>query len=129
MDSAACLIDGASPAALLSKTDDAGNAAWLKFSGIGIPAGQVVHVAIATTEGESMPAFRERCGKVPGFPRNLFDVIEPSSNLYFVPLMLALNNAHRGTGHIGDLCELIGENPEEAVRKLGTRVASVVDTH
>jgi hypothetical protein len=129
LDSAACLVDGVTPSEILSKTDDAGNAAWLKFSGTGMPAGQVVHVAIATAEGESLPAFRERCGKVPGFPRNLFDVVAPSGNLYYVPLMLALNNAHRGTGHIGDFCELIGENPEEAVKKLGTRVASVVDTH
>jgi hypothetical protein len=128
VDSAACRVDGVAPADILSRTDDAGNAAWLKFSGSGIPAGQVVHVAIATTEGESLLAFRKRCEAVPGFPHSAFDVIEPSSNPFFVPLMLSLNNAHRGTGHIGDFCELIGENPEAAVKKLGTRVASVVDT-
>ena len=52
--------------------------------------------------------------------------MEPSANLFFVPLMVSLNNAHRGTGHIGDFCELIGENPEEAIKKLGNSVAAVV---
>ena len=43
-----------------------------------------------------------------------------------MPLMLSLNGANRGTGHIGDFCELIAENPEAAVKKLGTSVAAVV---
>ena len=128
-DSAACLVDGRAPADILSEADAAGNAAWLKFSGSGIPAGQVVHVAIATSEGEPLATFRTRCEKVPGFPKNLFDVIEPSANPFFVPVMMSLNNARGGTGHIGDFCELIGENPEEAVKKLGTRVAAVVGSH
>jgi hypothetical protein len=129
VDSVPCQVDGRAPADILSEADAAGNAAWLKFSGTGIPAGQVVHVAIATSEGEPLSTFRSRCLKVPGFPKNLFDVIEPSANPFFVPLMLSLNNAKSGTGHIGDFCELIGENPEEAVKKLGTRVAAVVGSH
>ena len=124
--SADCLVDGRAPADILSETDADGNAAWLKFSGAGIPAGQVVHVAMATTEGESLAAFRTRCAKVPGFPSNLFDVMEPSANPYFVPLMLSLNSANRGTGHIGDLCELAAPALEEALTKLGKNVAAVV---
>jgi hypothetical protein len=125
-DSAACLVDGRAPADILREVDGTGNAAWLKFPGGGIPAGQVVHVAIATSEGESLSAFRTRCSKINGFPGNLFDVMGPSANPYFVPLMLSLNGGNRGTGHIGDFCELIAENPEEAIKKLGTKVAAVV---
>ena len=125
-NSAACQVDGRSPADILSESDAAGNAAWLKFPGGGIPAGQVVHVSIATAEGESLSAFRTRCSKINGFPGNLFDVMGPSANLYFKPLMLTLNAANRGTGHMGDFCELIAENPEDAVTKLGKSVAAVV---
>ena len=50
----------------------------------------------------------------------------PSQNAYFGPLTAALNAAHRGTGAMGDLCELIGDSPEEAIKKLGTSVAGVL---
>ena len=68
VDSAACLVDGRSPTDIFTETDAPGAAAWLKFAGPGIKPAQVVHVAIATSEGESLDAFRTRCGEVPGFP-------------------------------------------------------------
>jgi hypothetical protein len=126
LDSPACLVDGRKPTDIFLETDAAGAAAWLNFAGPGIKPAQLLHVAIATSETESLAAFRTRCGEVPGFPRTLFDVMAPSQNAYFGPLTAALSAAHRGTGAMGDLCELIGASPEEAIKKLGTSVAGVL---
>jgi hypothetical protein len=124
-----CLVDGRNPTDIFLETDTSGNAAWLNFGGTGIRPGQLLHVAIATSEGEDINAFRTRCGKVPGFPMALFDVMAPSPNTYFTPLTTALNNAHRGTGSMGDFCELIGQKPEAAMMKLGNSVAGVLGGH
>jgi len=126
LDSAACLVDGRKPTDIFLETDASGAAAWLNFAGPGIIPAQILHVAIATSETESLAAFRARCGEVPGFPRTLFDVMAPSQNAYFGPLTAALNAAHRGTGAMGDLCDLIGDSPEEEIKKLGTKVAGVL---
>lgn len=126
LGSAACLIDGRPLADVLLETRSDGNLAWLNFTEGGIRPEQVVHVAIATREGETVDAFRKRCGMVPGFPLNLFDVMAPAGNAYFTPLMLALNAAHRGVGHTGDFCELIGSSPQDAIKRLGNSVAAVV---
>jgi hypothetical protein len=125
----ACQIDGRAPADLLEQTDADGGLTWLKFAGGSIRPEQVVHLAIATSEGESLDAFRARCGAVPGFPRNLFDVIAPSPNGYFTPLMASIDAAHAGTGHSGDFCGLIGSSPDDAIKALGTGVAAVAGTH
>jgi hypothetical protein len=129
LDSPGCLVDGRQPSDIFLETDSAGNAAWLNFAGPGIKQGQLLHVAIATREGEDLTAFRARCAEVPGFPLTLFDVMAPSPNSYFSPLATVLNNAHRGTGSIGDFCELIGEKPEAAMMKLGNSVAGVLGAH
>jgi hypothetical protein len=126
MDSPDCLIDGRRPTDIFLEKDANMNAAWLKFAGRGIKPSQVLHVAVATTESESLDAFRTRCGQVPGFPRTLFDVMSPSQNRYFGPLMAELNAVNRGTGNMGDFCELIGERPDAAIMKLGTGVAGVL---
>jgi len=126
IEGAACLVDGRKPTDIFLETDASGAAAWLNFAGPGIKPEQIIHVAIATSESESLAAFRARCGEVPGFPRTLFDVMAPSQNAYFGPLTAALNAAHRGTGAMGDLCELIGGSPEDAIKKLGTSVAGVL---
>ena len=126
LNSQACLVDGRRPADIFLETDADGNAAWLNFQGPGIKAGQLLHVAIATREGEDLAAFRKRCADVPGFPLTLFDVMAPSPNAYFTPLADVLNSAHRGTGSIGDFCELIGQKPEAAMMKLGNSVAGVL---
>jgi hypothetical protein len=122
--SADCMVDGRSPADIFTETDSSGAATWLNFAGPGINAAQVLHVSIATSEGESLGAFRTRCGEVPGMPRWAFDVMAPSSNQFFTPLMAALNAAHPGTGSMGDFCELIGEKPDAAVKRLGISVAT-----
>jgi hypothetical protein len=129
LDSPACLIGGRKPSDIFLETDASGAAAWLNFGGPGIKPGQLLHVAIATSELEDLTAFRTRCGNVPGFPRTLFDVMAPSPNAYFAPLTAALNAAHRGTGSIGDMCELIGEKPDAAIKKLGNSVAGVIGAH
>jgi hypothetical protein len=126
MESPACLVDGRKPTDIFLETDASGAAAWLNFAGPGIKPAQLLHVAIATSETESLDAFRTRCGEVPGFPRTLFDVMAPSQNAYFGPLTATLSAAHRGTGAMGDLCELIGGSPEDAIKKLGTNVAGVL---
>jgi hypothetical protein len=126
LDSAACLIDGRKPSDIFLDTNDDGTAAWLNFNGAGMKPGQLLHVAIATSENEDLGSFRTRCAKVPGFPATLFDVMAPSQNQYFTPLAGALNAAHRGTGSIGDFCELIGEMPDAAIMRLGQSVAGVL---
>lgn len=129
MDSPACLVGGRRPTDIFTETDADGAAAWLKFAGPGISPKRVLHVAIATTEGESLSSFRSRCGEVPGLPKTFFDVMAPSPNAYFKPLTDALNAANPGTGSRGDFCELIGQNPELAVKKLGNSVAGVIGSH
>jgi hypothetical protein len=131
LGSPVCLVDGRTPTDIFLEVDSStGNAKWLDFQGNGgIKPGQLLHVAIATKEQEDLPSFRKRCSDVPGFPLTLFDVMAPSPNAYFTPLTTALNAAHRGTGSIGDFCELIGEKPEAAMMKLGNSVAGVLGAH
>jgi hypothetical protein len=129
MESADCLVGGRRPTDIFTEKAADGTAAWLKFAGEGISPQRVIHVSIATTESEGIDVFRTRCGKVPGFPKTSFDVMAPSPNAYFKPLADALNAANRGTGSMGDFCELIGSAPELAVKKLGNGVASVLGSH
>ncbi len=123
LGSAACQVNGRDPAQIFEQTNSDGTATWLAFSGQGIRPEKIVQVAIATSEGEDLTAFRTRCKKVSGFPENLFDVIAPSPNLYFGPLMSALNGAHGGTGQTGDFCDLVGDS--EAIAALGRRIATL----
>jgi hypothetical protein len=125
----ACNVDGRSPADIFAETDPYGNAAWLSFTSGGIPTGQVVHVSVATSEGESETAFTTRCKAVAGFPTSVLDVIGPSSNAYFTPLMQGLNAAHSGTGHSGDFCTLLGSKAADAIATLGSGVAALAVSH
>ena len=68
LDSPACLVDGRKPTDIFLETDASGAAAWLNFAGPGIKPAQLLHVSIATSESESLDAFRKRCGEVPVFP-------------------------------------------------------------
>jgi hypothetical protein len=121
-----CLVDGRNPTDIFTAKNADGTAAWLNFNGTGIYPEQILHVAIATKELEDLTSFRTRCAAVPGFPKTLFDVIAPSQNAYFTPLAMSLNSANRGTGSIGDFCELIGEKPDAAMMRLGQNVASAL---
>lgn len=122
----ACAVDGRQLSQLLTETDAGGALTWLQFAGgQRIQPGRVVHVSIATSEGEELTAFRTRCAEVPGFPRNLFDVIAPSPAPYFEPLMAAIRTIGGGNAHAADFCELIGSSPEEAIKRLGNGVAAV----
>ena len=127
MGTSACLVQGRDPTELFRATDSDGSASWLAFAGPGITPDRIVHVAIATSEGEDINTFRKRCGDLPGFPPNLFDVISPSPVPYFGPLTDALNSAHRGTGQMGDFCALVGS--DDAIRALGAKVASFAVGH
>jgi hypothetical protein len=130
LPSDACNVNGRSPPDIFLDTDDTGGVTWLSFSsGTSISPSQVVQVAIATAEGQSEADFETKCKAVTGFPLSLFDVIGPSANLYFTPLMAALNAAHPGTGQSGDFCQLIGSMPTAAIQKLGSSVAALATTH
>jgi hypothetical protein len=120
-----CLVDGRAPNDVFTDVAADGSLTWLKYPVGTLRPEQVVQVAIATTEGEPIDTFRKRCAAIPGFPKNLFDVIAPSDNSYFTPLMQDLNSAHRGTGAIGDFCSLIGAKPDDAIHALGNSVAAV----
>jgi hypothetical protein len=128
LGTSACMVDGQDPSAVFEAVNADGTASWLAFNGVGIRPEQIVQVAVATSEGEDLTTFRTRCGKVPGFPTNLFSVIAPSPNAYFGPLMSSLNNVHRGTGQRGDFCELIGGSPD-AIKLLGKSIASLAASH
>jgi hypothetical protein len=125
----ACNVNGRSPSDIFLDTDGNGNASWLSFTSGGLPPTQIVQVAIATAEGQSETDFETKCKAVQGFPLNLFDVIGPSPNLYFTPLMAALNAANPGTGQSGDFCQLIGSSPDAAIRALGNSVAALASSH
>jgi hypothetical protein len=127
LGTAACLVDERDPAQIFLETNPDGTAAWLSYTGAGMRPDHIVQVAIATSEGEDISTFHKRCADLPGFPPNLFDVIAPSPNAYFGPLIDTLNSAHRGTGQRGDFCELVGS--DTAIQALGQRVASLAVTH
>jgi hypothetical protein len=128
LPSDACNFDGRSPTDIFLDTDSYGGASWLSFTSGSISPAKIVQVAIATSEGESESAFVTRCQMIPGFPQNDFDVIGPSPNAYFTPLMAALNAANPGTGQSGDFCTLIGTKADTTMRSLASSVASLA-TH
>jgi len=129
LPSDACNVNGRSPTDIFLDTDGNGGVTWLSFASGSIPPSRVVQVAIATAEGQSEADFQTKCKAVTGFPLNLFDVIGPSQNVYFTPLMAALNAANPGTGQSGDFCQLIGTMPTAAIQKLGSSVAALATSH
>ncbi|MES1205548.1 MAG: hypothetical protein ABUS79_06385 [Pseudomonadota bacterium] len=125
----ACNVDGRSPADIFLDTNPDGGVSWLSFSNGSILPEQVVQVSIATSEGESQSSFETRCAALPGFPRNLLDVMAPSQNAFFTPLMTALNAVHPGTGHGADFCALIDAKAPENIIALGSSVAALATSH
>ncbi|HEX3903756.1 MAG TPA: hypothetical protein VH853_13025 [Polyangia bacterium] len=124
-----CSINGQSLPNVFLSTDSNANATWLSFASAGIPPSRVVQVSIATSEGQSETDFETHCKAVPGFPLNDLDVIGPSPNAYFTPLMAALNAANPGTGQSGDFCTLIGSKPDAAIKALGNSVAALASSN
>ena len=130
LPSDACNVNGRSPTDIFLDTDGNGGVTWLSFSGgTSISPSQVVQVAIATAEGQSQSDFETTCKAVTGFPLNVLDDIGPSPNLYFTPLLAALNAANPGTGQSADFCQLIGSMPTAAIQKLGASVATLATSH
>ena len=127
----ACNVDGRSPTDIFTETDGNGNAAWLAFTNGGIPPAQVVQLSVATSEMQSSAVFEAACKAVPGFPAADIDIIGPSSNAFFTPLMSALNAAHAGTGHSGDFCTLVGSGDPatNALNALADSVAALAASH
>jgi hypothetical protein len=129
LGSSACNVDGRSPTDIFLDTDPGGGVSWLSFANGSILPEQVVQVSVATREGESETDFTTRCSGLPGFPRNLLDVMAPSQNAYFTPLMNALNAAHPGTGQAADFCDLIDSKAPQNIVALGSRVAALATSH
>jgi hypothetical protein len=130
LPSDACNVNGRSPTDIFLDKDSSGGVTWLSFSsGTSISPSQVVQVAIATAEGQSQTDFETRCKAVTGFPNGVLDDIGPSPNLYFTPLMAALNAANSGTGQSADFCQLIGSMPAAAIQQLGSSVATLATSH
>lgn len=122
-----CQIGGRSPADIFTASAPDGTASWLHYASGGMPVQQIVHVAIATTEGESPDGFIQRCSGVNGFPKALLDVMEPSPTSYFKPLLAALNAANPGTGQSADLCDLLGElQPDSTVHPVMDRLVDSI---
>ncbi len=129
LGSSDCNVNGRSPADIFLDTNADGTASWLAFSSGGIRPEQIVHVAIATSEGQSENDFATACTALPGFPPNLLDVMAPSPNAYFGPLADALNAAHPGTGQVADFCSLIDGNAAVNIATLGADVAGLATSH
>jgi len=129
LGTSSCNVDGRSPADIFVDTNPDGGAAWLNFSNGSIRPEQIVHVAVATREGESQSDFAARCSALPGFPRNLLDVMAPSPNAYFNPLASALDTANPGTGHVADFCDLIDGKAAQNIIALGGSVAALASGH
>jgi hypothetical protein len=125
LSDATCQVNGRSAADIFTEVGSDGLASWLQYSGGGMPIANIVHVAIATKEGETVDAFRARCGAVTGFPRALFDVMEPSPVSYYEPLVTALNAAHPGTGQRADLCALLGADGTGLLANLAGQIAAM----
>jgi hypothetical protein len=130
LPSDACNVNGRSPTDIFLDKDSSGGVTWLSFSsGTSISPSQVVQVAVATAEGQSQTDFETKCKAVTGFPLNVLDDIGPSPNLYFTPLMAALNASNPGTGQSADFCQLIGSMPAAAIQQLGSSVATLATSH
>lgn len=129
LGSTACNQNGRSPADIFLDTNPDGTASWLNFASGGILPEQVVHVAVATAEGQSEKDFVTSCTALPGFPQNLLDVMAPSPNAYFGPLSNALNGAHPGTGQVADFCAMIDAKAALNIAKLGADVAGLASSH
>ncbi|MFL5304955.1 MAG: hypothetical protein ACJ8F1_07060 [Polyangia bacterium] len=129
LGTSACNVDGRSPADIFLDTNPDGTVSWLSFTNGSILPEQVVQVSVATSENETESTFATRCGALPGFPRSLLDVMAPSPNTYFTPLMKALNAAHPGTGHAADFCELIDGKAPQNIIALGSSVAALATSH
>jgi hypothetical protein len=127
LGSADCLVDGRSPADIFLDTNPDGGASWLTFSSGSIRPEQVVQVAIATSEGKSESDFTTACSALPGFPRNLLDVMAPSPNLFFTPLDGALNAAHPGTGQSADFCAMIDKDGADNIAAVARGVAALAN--
>ncbi|HVV51151.1 MAG TPA: hypothetical protein VHO06_15895 [Polyangia bacterium] len=125
LSSAACAVNGRSPTDIFLDTNADGTASWLSFASGGIAPSRVVQAAIATPELESQADFEAACKQVQGVPLNDLDVMGPSPNAYFGPLMAALDAANPGTGQSADFCTLIGGKPQDAITALATGIAAV----
>lgn len=116
-----CLLDGADPVAFFTKEGAFGSADWLHFQAGSVPRANIRHLFITTREGESPADFALRCGAVPGFPRTLLDVMEPSPAAYYQPLAEKL--AAAGTeAYAADLCDLLGSSGRPLLKAQAERI-------
>ena len=130
MDSAACLVDGRKPTDIFLETDAIGRGGLAQLRRTRASSrGRSFTSPSRPPKGRASTRSGPAAGRSPAFRRTLFDVMAPSQNAYFGPLTDALNAAHRGTGSMGDFCELIGDSPEAAIKRLGNSVAGVLGPH
>jgi hypothetical protein len=118
----ACAIGGADPVAAFSAVDGSGNAQWLKLPGGAYPAKRVYQVAFDTKEGETPAEFQARCGAIPGFPKALLDVMEPSPTTYYGDLAKGLGGQGMHAEQL-DLCEALGAGGAAQLVDFAGRVA------
>ncbi|RVU48097.1 hypothetical protein EA187_01270 [Lujinxingia sediminis] len=112
--SQACQLDGKSPAAYASTTDDANLASWLALPGpSGLSPSRIFHMPVATAEEVSFEQFADRCLAEPNFPAGALDVMEPSENAYFGPFINDLRSSG-GQGYNVDLCQALSSRSDRA---------------
>ncbi len=110
-----CALDGKTPAAYFTETDEDDNASWLTLPGpTGHSPSKIMHVSISTAEGVDFDTFAESCLRESNFPANHLDVLEPSEHHeYFGPLMAGLDQAG-GNGMRVDLCTAFSSRAEHS---------------
>jgi hypothetical protein len=118
----ACAVNGAAPVTAFSAAAADGTAAWLRFPAGSYPQKHVYQAFIATGENETTAQFQAKCSGVPGFPKALLDVMEPSPVPYYTDLATGLTAAGWAAEEI-DLCDLLGANGSSLVKSLAGHVA------
>ncbi|RAL24709.1 hypothetical protein DL240_00425 [Lujinxingia litoralis] len=111
--SAACQLNGQSPANYF--THESGElASWLNLPGpSGLPAERIFHLSVATPEGISFERFADQCLAEPNFPAATLDVMEPSPDAYFAPLLDGLRTKG-ASGYNIDVCTALSSRSERA---------------
>jgi hypothetical protein len=118
----ACTISGLDPVSYFSAKAGDGTAGWLKLPSGSYPSGHVYQVFFSTGEAETPSDFASRCGAIPGFPKALLDVMEPSPVKYYGEVAQGLAGQGWHAEQI-DLCDAVGSSAPGILKGLAGRIA------
>lgn len=113
----------------LVERDADGRAAWLAYAGDDPAADRVVHWTITTPERVSRATFIDDCRAQEGFPSEVLDLIEPSAEALYGPLLATAEQRGFGVRSLG-FCEMLADDRDfliDGSLELGRRVGLSVD--